>query len=103
VLLGSSCSLLHCPVDLSEEKELPEHIRCRLSFAAQKCSELADICKLASGGDASLLDENSSELRKGAAHPDICIDSVRKRVQAVTPSMLSRQSGCEERRKARPG
>lgn len=100
VLLGSSCSLLHCPVDLSEEKDLPEHIRCRLSFAVQKCSELADICKLANGGDASLLDGNVSELRKGAAHPDICIDSVRKRMQSVTSSMLSRQSCCEERRKA---
>ena len=100
VLLGSSCSLLHCPVDLSEEKELPEHIRCRLSFAVQKCSELADICKLANGGDRPLLDGNASELRKGAAHPDICIDFVRKRMQSVTSSMLSRQSCCEERRKA---
>ena len=27
VLRGSSCSLLHCPVDLEEETTLPEHIR----------------------------------------------------------------------------
>ena len=38
VLLGSSCSLLHCPVDLEKETTLPEHIRNRMAFAVQKCA-----------------------------------------------------------------
>lgn len=40
ILLSSSCSLLHCPVDLEEENALPRHIRERMAFAVQKCAEL---------------------------------------------------------------
>ena len=37
VMLGTSCSLLHAPVDLSEETALPEYVKSRMAFAVQKC------------------------------------------------------------------
>ncbi|WP_370548021.1 5-methyltetrahydropteroyltriglutamate--homocysteine S-methyltransferase [Edwardsiella tarda] len=39
--LGSSCSLLHSPIDLAAESELDEELRSWFAFARQKCAELA--------------------------------------------------------------
>lgn len=55
VLLGSSCSLLHCPVDLEKETTLPEHIRNRMAFAVQKCAELTDLRNIAENSDHAAL------------------------------------------------
>ncbi|AGH72246.1 5-methyltetrahydropteroyltriglutamate--homocysteine S-methyltransferase [Edwardsiella piscicida] len=41
VWLGSSCSLLHTPIDLSAETQLDEEVKSWFAFALQKCSELA--------------------------------------------------------------
>lgn len=38
--VGSSCSLLHSPIDLSTETKLNEEIKSWFSFALQKCAEL---------------------------------------------------------------
>jgi 5-methyltetrahydropteroyltriglutamate--homocysteine methyltransferase len=38
--LGTSCSLLHCPVDLTLEKQLDPQIYDWFAFAVQKCQEL---------------------------------------------------------------
>ena len=39
--IGSSCSLLHCPVDLDNEPDLDEELKQWLAFAKQKCHEIA--------------------------------------------------------------
>ena len=39
--LAPSCSLLHVPVDLTNETELDAEIKSWLSFAAQKLQELS--------------------------------------------------------------
>jgi 5-methyltetrahydropteroyltriglutamate--homocysteine methyltransferase len=38
--IGSSCSLLHVPVDLAREEALPAEVRDRLAFAVQKLAEV---------------------------------------------------------------
>ncbi|MGL9724410.1 5-methyltetrahydropteroyltriglutamate--homocysteine S-methyltransferase [Sodalis sp. (in: enterobacteria)] len=38
--LGSSCSLLHSPIDLSTETRLDEEVKSWFAFALQKCAEL---------------------------------------------------------------
>ncbi|MDR2661397.1 MAG: hypothetical protein LBC31_00205 [Treponema sp.] len=50
VLLGSRCSLLHSPVDLTEETALPDHIKNRMAFAVQKCTELSVLSSIVVGG-----------------------------------------------------
>ncbi|MFT8229602.1 MAG: 5-methyltetrahydropteroyltriglutamate--homocysteine S-methyltransferase [Enterobacterales bacterium] len=40
ILLGTSCSLLHSPIDLNIESELDEETKNWLSFSVQKCNEL---------------------------------------------------------------
>lgn len=41
LLIGSSCSLLHTPVDLKTEENLDEEVKQWFSFAVQKCTELS--------------------------------------------------------------
>ncbi|QOI10848.1 5-methyltetrahydropteroyltriglutamate--homocysteine S-methyltransferase [Blochmannia endosymbiont of Colobopsis nipponica] len=40
IWVGSSCSLLHSPIDLSNEVKLNKEIKNQLAFAIQKCKEL---------------------------------------------------------------
>ena len=54
MLLGSSCSLLHCPVDATDETALPPQVRDRLAFAVQKCTELSELKAVALGRGADL-------------------------------------------------
>ena len=100
VLLGSSCSLLHCPVDLEKETTLPEHIRNRMAFAVQKCAELTDLRNIAENSDHAALAANAAVLRAAAGHADSRIDAVRRRASAVTPDQLSRRSAYPQRHAA---
>ncbi|MDR0816763.1 MAG: 5-methyltetrahydropteroyltriglutamate--homocysteine S-methyltransferase [Desulfovibrio sp.] len=100
VLLGSSCSLLHCPVDVEEETALPEHIKNHMAFAVQKCAELSALREIAEQGNSIALEENTAALQAAAAHPDSHIEAVRKRASSVTSSMLSRQSAYSEQHTA---
>jgi 5-methyltetrahydropteroyltriglutamate--homocysteine methyltransferase len=97
VWLGSSCSLLHCPVDVSEETGLPEHIKGRMAFAVQKCVELAALHGIVERGERTAFDENTAILKAAAAHSDSLIDAVRDRSDSVTSADLSRRSAYAER------
>ncbi|MDR1660505.1 MAG: 5-methyltetrahydropteroyltriglutamate--homocysteine S-methyltransferase [Desulfovibrio sp.] len=99
VLLGSSCSLLHCPVDVAEETALPEHIGNRMAFAVQKCAELAALREIVEQGGHAAPDK-STVAPTAAAHPDSRVEAVRNRVSSVTEAMLSRRSAYPERRTA---
>ncbi|MDR0219359.1 MAG: 5-methyltetrahydropteroyltriglutamate--homocysteine S-methyltransferase [Enterobacteriaceae bacterium] len=41
IWVGSSCSLLHSPIDLNDETGLDEEVRSWFAFALQKCAELS--------------------------------------------------------------
>lgn len=43
--IGSSCSLLHIPMDINLEITLDNNIKSWFSFALQKCSEITMLCK----------------------------------------------------------
>jgi 5-methyltetrahydropteroyltriglutamate--homocysteine methyltransferase len=100
VLLGSSCSLLHCPTDVTAETALPEHIRSRMAFAVQKCAELSALREIVERRN-TVPDENAvAPQTTDPGHPGNRVEAVRKRVSSVTQSMLSRQSAYPERRVA---
>ncbi|MCR3755661.1 MAG: cobalamin-independent homocysteine transmethylase [Sodalis sp. Psp] len=42
--IGSSCSLLHSPIDLNTETRMGEEVKSWFAFALQKCSELGLLC-----------------------------------------------------------
>ncbi|AEO07863.1 5-methyltetrahydropteroyltriglutamate--homocysteine S-methyltransferase [Buchnera aphidicola] len=61
ILIGSSCSLLHTPMDLKTEQSLDPEVKNWFSFAVQKCTEL----KLLSNA----LNENNLDLIKQWSSP----------------------------------
>ncbi|MBD8894701.1 5-methyltetrahydropteroyltriglutamate--homocysteine S-methyltransferase [Desulfovibrio desulfuricans] len=100
VLVGSSCSLLHSPVDLEAETALPEHIRHRMAFAVQKCAEVANLGEIMEQATSEGLQSNTADPHDAAAHPDQYIETVRQQVAAVIPSQLHRKSSYPSRKKA---
>ncbi|QNS01784.1 MAG: 5-methyltetrahydropteroyltriglutamate--homocysteine S-methyltransferase [Buchnera aphidicola (Pentalonia nigronervosa)] len=41
ILIGTSCSLLHCPIDLEKEVNFNQEVKEWFSFSVQKCTELS--------------------------------------------------------------
>ncbi|MBZ2279311.1 5-methyltetrahydropteroyltriglutamate--homocysteine S-methyltransferase, partial [Buchnera aphidicola] len=60
LLLGSSCSLLHTPIDLTIEKNIDNEAKSWFSFAVQKCFELSLLSN-------ALKNNNCSELKNWSA------------------------------------
>ncbi len=91
LLIGSSCSLMHCPVDLKYEDKLDEKLKSWMSFAVQKCREIAILGEALLGKDLSeelKLNKNSIESRR--THPNIFRKEVRERINAINEEMLTR-------------
>lgn len=99
VLLGSSCSLLHSPVDIDAETALPVHIRGRMAFAVQKCAEVAALGRIAEQATSQKILNRIADRQEVATHPDLHIGAVRQRA-AVTSAQLSRQSSYPSRKEA---
>lgn len=97
--LAPSCSLLHVPVDLANEKSLPTDLHAWLSFARQKIEELktiADALHGVDGADAALTEaRNRRESRRTSArahNPDVAA-----RLAALQPGDAIRASGYLQR------
>jgi 5-methyltetrahydropteroyltriglutamate--homocysteine methyltransferase len=58
--VAPSCSLLHCPVDLTREDQLDEELRGWLAFAVQKCEEVAILTR-------ALNDPQDAEVQRALA------------------------------------
>ncbi|WP_343188241.1 5-methyltetrahydropteroyltriglutamate--homocysteine S-methyltransferase [Buchnera aphidicola (Ceratoglyphina bambusae)] len=57
IFLGSSCSLIHVPVDFDLEKNLKKKFSNIFSFAVQKCEELSLLTKCLNNSDINLLNK----------------------------------------------
>jgi len=93
IMIGSSCSLLHSPVDISAENALNPELKQWMAFAVQKCEEIAAL-KLGStnAGTPALFNENKAALLARATHADVVDAKTRARVEAISPDMYSRTS-----------
>jgi 5-methyltetrahydropteroyltriglutamate--homocysteine methyltransferase len=94
--VGSSCSLLHSPVDLGREDQLDAELKGWLAFAAQKCEEIAVLVE-------ALRDPQSARVQQAlaasravqaarAASPRIHSTAVQARLAAIRPEDSRRQS-----------
>ena len=101
VWIGSSCSLLHSPVDLEAEKNLPAEVMEWLAFARQKCAELRMIAEIAGGNpsDWALSElEKNRKVQLDRKNSSILHDPVvEKRIADVTDDMLHRRRTYAER------
>ncbi|MFM8791596.1 MAG: 5-methyltetrahydropteroyltriglutamate--homocysteine S-methyltransferase [Solirubrobacterales bacterium] len=108
LVVSTSCSLLHSPIDLDAEpsggdEDLDDELRSWMSFAVQKVGEVATLAKgLAEGREAiaSELDANDRALESRRNSHRTRNPEVRSRVEALTEDDARRDSDFTERQKA---
>ena len=98
VMAASSCSLLHVPVDLWQEKKLDRTLKGWMAFAVQKCRETATLARIVGGWHEPLLRENDAILEERRSDGRAVRHEVRSRAAAVDEAMLTRSAPYSERR-----
>jgi 5-methyltetrahydropteroyltriglutamate--homocysteine methyltransferase len=101
VVVASSCSLLHSPVDLAHETALDAEVKQWLAFAQQKLEEVALIAR-AVGDDSAAevkaaLAANKAAVASRATSVRIHDANVKRRTADVTAAMLQRGRPFPER------
>ncbi|KAA8911164.1 hypothetical protein TRICI_003886 [Trichomonascus ciferrii] len=100
VIVATSSSLLHTPVDLENEKKLDAQIKDWFSFATQKLGEVVVLAKAATNGQQSVAKEFEENAKSIAsrANSNITNDpAVRQRLGAVTDADKKRKSPFPQR------
>jgi 5-methyltetrahydropteroyltriglutamate--homocysteine methyltransferase len=112
VIVAPSCSLIHCPEDLSGEEPRRAHgpdshldpeLLGWLAFARQKLDELVIVAKALNHGTASVsaqLEESDGWQQSRRSSPRIHAPRVQDRLSALTAEMARRSSPYAARRKA---
>lgn len=104
LLVSTSCSLLHSPIDLdaeTDERTLPAEVKRWLSFARQKVSEVVTLADLADGKGSyaaqKALHENKADIQDRRTSALTNNADVKRRLEAVTPDFSKRKSPFAER------
>lgn len=93
LLISSSCSLLHTPVDLNNERDLDPEIKSWMSFAVQKCREIGILGEAIAGEyPEDEIKANEEALLNRQQNKNIFRKEVRDRIHQISPAMLSRKS-----------
>ena len=94
--VGSSCSLLHSPVDLAREDRLDAELKGWLAFAVQKCAEIAVLAEALRDPQSARVQQALADSRAvqaaRAASPRIHNPAVQARLAAIRPEDSRRQS-----------
>ncbi|PYE15106.1 5-methyltetrahydropteroyltriglutamate--homocysteine methyltransferase [Williamsia limnetica] len=93
VVVSTSCSLLHVPVDLLIEYDIPGDVADRLAFAKQKVGEVVALAKAVTHGAPERWSARPTSVHFTLKH------EVRQRVSAIRPDQRER-APYEVRRKA---
>jgi len=98
--VAPSCSLLHCPVDLSLEKRLDSELRGWLSFGTEKLREIRSLADAVNTNDTSSEEfERSRRARDGRKSSSRVHDqAVAARLHTITDDMTRRRSSYPIRR-----
>jgi 5-methyltetrahydropteroyltriglutamate--homocysteine methyltransferase len=102
IQIAPSCSLLHVPVDLDQETDLPSDPKTWLAFSVQKMGELATLGKALADGRDSVKDVLAASAAAAAARkasPKVHDAAVAKRIATVNPALGKRISAFVERAK----
>ena len=96
VIVASSCSLLHSPLTLENEKNLNNEIKQWLSFADQKVIEIADLAATEKG---ERFEQNKAAINARKTSDLIHNQAVKARVAEIKESDYSRNISFDERQK----
>ncbi|UWS29542.1 5-methyltetrahydropteroyltriglutamate--homocysteine S-methyltransferase [Erwinia pyrifoliae] len=98
--IGSSCSLLHSPIDLSVETRLDEEVKSWFAFALQKCSELALLSNALNNNDPASLEAWSAPVRARQHSTRVHNAAVGQRLAAISPQDSLRKNSYQVRAEA---
>ena len=104
LMVAPSCSLLHVPVDLTQEADLDPEISGWLAFASQKLDEVVALTRGLDDGDAAIaaqLETSDMAVRSRQTSTRVHRAEVAERLAGVSPAMRQRASGFARRREAR--
>ncbi len=87
--IAPSCSLLHCPVDLDDEKELDAELRSWLAFGKQKLAEVTTIAR-------ALSSDSSPGTLNALSASDLAITSRAQSDRVHNPLVQQRLGGIQE-------
>ncbi|MDT8363846.1 MAG: 5-methyltetrahydropteroyltriglutamate--homocysteine S-methyltransferase, partial [Nitrosomonas sp.] len=101
--IAPGCSLLHCPVDLTQEKQLDAEIKNWLAFSVQKLQEISTLARGLNQGNASIRAELASadqaiQSRRESSRIHNAV--VRQKVTALDASGHARKHPFVQRQKA---
>lgn len=100
VVISTSSSLLHTPLTTKVETKLTAEQLSWLSFAQEKCAEVAALATVLSGKESELFEQNTKDIAARREFERTSDSAVRDRVAAITPEMLSRKDAFPVRREA---
>ena len=101
IIVAPSCSLIHVPIDVRNEKVLDAEIAPWLSFAVQKLDEIVVLAGAVRDGRdtiADVLAENRKRLESRRASTRVHRSDVSGRVESLGPDDARRQSPYAERK-----
>lgn len=98
--IGSSCSLLHSPIDLSTETRLDEEVKSWFAFALQKCAELALLSAALNNNNPQSLEAWSAPIRARSKSSRVHNAAVGKRLAEITAKDSQRHSSYVARAEA---
>ncbi len=100
LMIGSSCSLLHSPIDLRHENSLDPELKNWMAFAVQKCEEINLLGEVMAGNNCEReLRDNAEAIRSRQESARVFNEEVRKRCSNVQNELLKRKSPYPERKK----
>ena len=103
VMVGPSCSLLHCPIDLDLEVDMDPQIKSWMAFAKQKLTEISTLANGANNGHESIqeaLNESDKIAEDRKTSTRIHNKAVQDRLSGVSTDMYNRKNVFAERQNA---
>ncbi|MDY0132350.1 MAG: 5-methyltetrahydropteroyltriglutamate--homocysteine S-methyltransferase [Desulforegulaceae bacterium] len=98
IMVSTSCSLKHVPVNLENETLMDENIKSLFSFAKQKIIETSFLGRALDGNiDNTFLEKNKKAFEFKKSSKKLNIERVRTRVKNITDQMFERKSPFEKR------
>ena len=95
LIVSSSCSLLHSPVDLNKEESIDSEIKDWLSFADQKIIEIVFLQRYFNSNlllNSKFLMNNKISVKKRKTSKLIHNNTVKKRIKSISSKMLRRKN-----------
>lgn len=90
--IGSSCSLLHSPIDLNVETRLESEVKSWFAFALQKCAELALLTRALNNNDPASLEAWSAPIRAREHSTRVHNPAVTRRLAGISVRDSQRHS-----------